>query len=98
MNTYVINDTIETYIQIIGIGTLCIYVLPDIQEKQNICIVKSQTTNLDDSIIAYNNASCNIRTNANNYMKYPQLQLQRGIKKPIFSSYQFQMQYLQGKC
>ncbi len=98
MNTYVINDTIETYIQIIGIGTLCIYVLPDIQEKQNICIVKSQTTNLDDSIIAYNNASCNIRTNANNYMKYPQLQLQRGIKKAIFSSYQFQMQYLQGKC
>lgn len=58
----------------------------------------SYITNKDSSIIPEQKASNIIRENATIKMAQPDIYIQRGIKKPVFQSYQFQMMYLQGKA
>lgn len=65
--------------------------------SENIC-QKSITTDTDSSIIPQQRASNIIRENATIQMAQPDIYIQRGIKKPVFQSYQFQMMYLQGKA
>ena len=58
----------------------------------------SYITNKDSSVIPQQKAADSIRQNANIQMAQPDIYIQRGIKKPVFQSYQFQMMYLQGKA
>lgn len=101
-NTYIKGNTINNTVYIIGIGTLCVKINEIIQESANIQVTnicqKSITTNTDSSIIPEQKASNIIRENATIKMAQPDIYIQRGIKKPVFQSYQFQMMYLQGKA
>ncbi len=100
-NTYIKGDTINNIIYILGIGTFCVKINEIIQESSNIATnicQKSITTNLDSSVIPQQKAADSIRQNANTQMAQPDIYIQRGIKKPVFQSYQFQMMYLQGKA
>lgn len=58
----------------------------------------SYITNKDSSVISQEKAACTIRENATIRMAQPDIYIQRGIKQPIFQSYQAQMMYLQGQC
>ncbi len=63
---------------------------------QNNCN-SSYITNKDSSVIPQEKAACTIRENATIQMARPDIYIQRGIKQPIFQSYQAQMLYLQGQ-